>query len=300
MQAIEKKITANSTIINLINFANTGRQDLFYKSAEEYVETLSVNGDVRGRMKRLLNEKPGKVMQLSDLPNNVKNLISISPQGNDNLFLNHAMKLFIDELSTEWKHAELFRSHNLGTRNRILLHGPTGNGKTTIAKHMAKIAGIPFVEVNCDNIVDSKVGGSAQNINILLRSIKEPCVLFWDEIDSVGKKRSVDDSSASTENSRIVNSILVNIEKMSEDTIFIAATNRMDILDPAFLRRFNSKIEVPDPSDSEKVQYINSLLEFYKLPAEVIPSGMEKKKNLSEIKVSFIDAARQYIIKKII
>src|SRR5688500_4205051 len=103
---------------------------------------------------------------------------------------------------------------------------------------------LPFVEVNSDMILDSHIGGTSRGIHSIFKELHQPCVLFWDEVDGIGYRRSGNDKAADRENDRMVNSILINLEKMGENVVFIGATNRMDIIDEAFLRRFDIKLHV--------------------------------------------------------
>ena len=271
-----------------------------YVAAEEYVETLSTSGETYSRIKSLLRARPRKMIQLDGLSHELKKLVQFSQVTEDNVYLDEITKVLLDELFLEWDNKELFREHNLPVRNKILLHGATGNGKTTIARHIAKISNLPFIEVNADIIIDSHVGTSGQNIFKLFNQVNEPCVLFWDEIDSIGRRRGKgNDNAAAVENERMVNSILVNIEKLNNDVIFIGATNRREVLDSAFLRRFDVQYELPSPNIERKNAFANQMIEYYKIPTELISVNWDSMENYSEIKLSLIDIARKYILSKI-
>jgi SpoVK/Ycf46/Vps4 family AAA+-type ATPase len=211
--------------------------------------------------------------------------------------LNDPTKLLLDDLLLEWKNTDVYKYHNLPIRNKILFHGTTGNGKTTIARHVAKLSNLPFVEVNADVIIDSRIGNSGQNISQIFNEIKEPCVLFWDEVDTIGRKRGMaNDSAAGMENERMVNSILVNIEKLSNDVIFIGATNRREVLDTAFLRRFDVQFELTAPDELQKDIFLKQLVEYYKLPESYLEIDLTKLNSYSEIKLMLMDLARKYIL----
>lgn len=299
------KFTANDAIILMIKSINTDDKNLFYTAAEKYKETLAKSGNYYYRLNNLLKEKPLKLIQLDSLSNDIKKLINTSVITEDNVFLNDTIKTLIDELIIEWKNAEAFRFHNLPVRNKILFHGATGNGKTTIAKHISKLTELPFIEINSDVMIDSHLGNTASNINRIFNQITMPCVLFWDEIDSIGKKRGIaNDSAAAHENDRMVNSILVNIDKLSNDVIFIAATNRFDVLDSAFLRRFDVKFELSQPTDTEKLDFTEKMVDYYKLPLEIISeeeqNNLSQLQSYSDIKMALMNHARKYILNNII
>ncbi len=293
-----KKISANDTIALMVNAMNSDSKDRFYTAVEQYQKTLAPNGEISWRIKRLLNEKPKQFTQLSELSVDIKKLVIQKDLCDECVYLNDNLKVFIDDLLTEWKNADIFKFHNLGVRNKILLHGPTGNGKTTVARHIARLIELPFIEVNSDLIIDSKLGSSGANIHNIFNKINMPCVLFWDEVDTIGRARGKgSNSSAGMENERMVNSVLVNLEKLSNDVIFIGATNRREVLDAAFLRRFDCQIEIGEPSILEKELFASQLIQYFKLPFENYNS-MEFK-NFSDIKLSLIDLARKHIFAEI-
>ncbi len=295
----QKKMSANEALFLMLNAINIDRKDLFYKAAEQYKSSLAQGGDASYRIGRLLSEKP-KFFSLHELPQDIKGLIRQSSEMDENAFLNEEIKSLLDELVIEWQNIEAYKYHNLPVRNKILLHGITGNGKTTIARHIAKMVNLPFMEVNSDIVVDSHLGSTGGNIFKIFEKIKQPCVLFWDEIDSIGSKRSGNsDSSATYENNRMVNSILVNLEKMNSDVVFIGATNRYDVLDSAFLRRFHVKFEVKSPTEIEKQNFVRQLMNHYNLPEMFVHSDVLEHSSYSDIKNHFVDIARRYVLEKI-
>ena len=300
IQETKNKITANDTIVSMLNYINSGKKDLFYKSVEDYASLLGKNSSIRYRINRLISEKPKEFIRLENLSSDIKNLITQSPITEDNVFLNDVTKSIIDELLLEWSNSEVYKFHNLPIRNKILFHGTTGNGKTTVAKHIAKLSNLPFVEVNSDTMIDSKIGNSGFNIHKIFNQINQPCVLFWDEVDTIGRKRGIGgDSAAGLENERMVKSILVNIEKLNNDVIFIGATNRREVLDSAFLRRFDVQFELTAPSELEKEKFAKQMIEYYKLPESFLPETLSQYNSYSEIKMMFMDLARKFILNKL-
>lgn len=293
----ENKINSNDAIVRMIESINNNSLSDFYKIADSYVSTLSYTGDNYRRIKGSINRRPAKLISLSELSSDIKKLISVTEEKDQFTFLNKDISNLINDLSAEWENREIYKFHNLTVRNKILLHGPTGNGKTTIARHIANVSRLPFVEVSSDMMIDSRLGNTGQNIRNIFNNIKEPCLIFWDEIDSVGRIRGKSSGAADTENERMVNSILVNIEKLNNDVVFIAATNRIEIIDPAFLRRFDVKYLVPTPTLSEKESYSTKLFEYYKIPPQDLILNMYD--NFSQIKDFVVDQARKYVISQL-
>jgi SpoVK/Ycf46/Vps4 family AAA+-type ATPase len=295
----EKKISANDAIVAMISAVNAGKLEMLYETAETYSNQFVRGSGTAWNIQRAINNRPRQFKSLDDLDRSVKGLLIQRNQPDKHFFLTPMLKSFIDELVFEIANAETYHFHNLGIRNKILLHGPTGNGKTTLARHIAKLIDKPFVEINSDMVVDSKLGETGQNIWNIFDSIKQPCVLFWDEVDSIGRKRSGSDNAAAFENDRMVNAMLTNIEKMSDEVIFIGATNRMDILDTAFIRRFDIKLEIPGPTEEEKIEFAKQLLEFYKLPEAYADGNLTNYKSYSDVKLHFVDNARKYVTDKL-
>ncbi len=297
-----KKLSANDTIIKLVNNMIYDRKDLFYKEAEAYKETLSASGDTYRRLHRLLLEKP-KTYELKALPHDINNLVTIPTDStNDNVFLNNSIKELLDELLIEWGNKDKYREHKIKVRNKLLFYGPTGNGKTTIARHIAELTNLPFVEINGDMLIKSTVGSTSQNINNLFNKLNMPCVLFYDEFDSVASKRSNGDKSgAETENNRMVNSLLINIEKLHEDIIFIAATNIADKMDEAILRRFDIKHEIVNPSIEQKCKFAGQLEKYYNITGWDVVSEDQLKELSSyhDIKQHYVNLTRKRILENI-
>ncbi|GFZ75275.1 ATP-dependent zinc metalloprotease FtsH [Hydrangea phyllody phytoplasma] len=135
----------------------------------------------------------------------------------------------------------------------VLLSGPPGTGKTLLAKALAGEAGVPFYAVSGSEFVEMYVGVGASRIRELFKEAKQntPCVLFIDEIDVLGGKRSNSDSGGSQEKDQTLNQLLTEMDGFTKSlgVIVIAATNRVDVLDDALLRpgRFDRQFNVGLP-----------------------------------------------------
>ncbi len=153
----------------------------------------------------------------------------------------------------EWpiKHKDAFDYVNVDAPKGILLHGPTGTGKTLIAKAIAKMTESNFISIKGPELLSKWVGESEKGVREIFRKARlaAPCIIFLDEVDALVPRRGGSSDSRVTEN--VVSQILTEIDGLEElhNVLIIGATNRLDIVDPAILRpgRFDRIIEVPLP-----------------------------------------------------
>ncbi|PKM67222.1 MAG: cell division protein FtsH [Firmicutes bacterium HGW-Firmicutes-2] len=148
----------------------------------------------------------------------------------------------------------------------VLLVGPPGTGKTLLAKAVAGEAGVPFFSISGSDFVEMFVGVGASRVRDLFENAKKnaPCIVFIDEIDAVGRKRGAGLGGGHDEREQTLNQLLVEMDGfgINEGVIVIAATNRVDILDPALLRpgRFDRKVFVgrPDVKGREEILKVHA------------------------------------------
>ena len=149
----------------------------------------------------------------------------------------------------------------------VLLIGPPGTGKTLLAKAIAGESGVPFLSIAASEFVELFVGVGASRVRDLFAKAKEksPCIIFIDEIDSIGRQRGSGIGGGNDEREQTLNQLLTELDGFADNSgiIIIAATNRPDILDSALLRpgRFDRKIEVmlPDLDGRKKILSVHSL-----------------------------------------
>ena len=157
---------------------------------------------------------------------------------------------------------------NVGARipKGVLLVGPPGTGKTLLAKAVAGEAGVPFFSISGSDFVEMFVGVGASRVRDLFEEGKRhaPCIIFIDEIDAVARQRGTGMGGGHDEREQTLNQLLVEMDGfgVNEGIIVMAATNRVDILDPAILRpgRFDRKVAVgrPDVKGREEILRVHA------------------------------------------
>ena len=170
-------------------------------------------------------------------------------------------KLELQEVVEFLKSPKKFRDVGARVPKGVLLVGPPGTGKTLFAKAVAGEAGVPFYSISGSDFVEMFVGVGASRVRDLFNQAKrtQPCIVFIDEIDAVGRKRGAGLGGGNDEREQTLNQLLVQMDGFEENEaiVIMAATNRADVLDPALLRpgRFDRQIFVnlPDVKGREAI-----------------------------------------------
>jgi len=175
----------------------------------------------------------------------------------ENLICDDKVKNQLEYFIQEHRSSEILNKYSLPIANKVLLHGHSGCGKTLASYVLAGELEKMMIVVNLGAIVSSRLGETSKNLAKLFRkAASEDCIIFIDEFDSLGKVRDYNQDHG--EMKRVVNTILQLFDYLPQSSIVIAATNQVDMVDDALLRRFDLSIKFDLPD----YEQIRSLIEL--------------------------------------
>ncbi len=214
------------------------------------------------KYKNLLENTP----TILELPYNIKGMATLEKLSDsfleDRYYLSEREKLLFNHIIQMSKANEELTKRKIRYLNSVLLYGPSGTGKTTFGQYVAYKMGLPFLYINFSNLIDSHMGSTSQNISKVFSWARDnKCVFLLDEIDTISTRRAgYDAGGTGGEMSRITVTLMQEFDRLSNEHIIIGATNRMDMMDEALLRRFSKKHEVQILTVSEKVNMVSQYL----------------------------------------
>lgn len=243
-----------------------GRDDEFRAVAEQIIdEEEKKNNRVLARsLRRTLEAGPSRpprpkaLAPLIPFPEAAGDFIElVEPRHNrqDIVLSAENVRVFLG-LMKEFRRADEIRRRGLSIRSKLLFCGPPGCGKTLCAEIFAGEQGLPLYIVKLDRLISSYLGETATNVRKIFEfARKQPCVLFFDEFDALARAR--DDSGEHNELRRVVNSLLIFIDRIAPKGFLIAATNLDQSLDPAIWRRFDEVIWFDRPDRALIAQFLS-------------------------------------------
>ncbi len=295
-------------LINLVKAGTQGDQSLFRRTVE------AVIAEERGKNHTVLADRLADAASSVRQNGHTKHQPTLFPVSNgvahdlffettpqrsmDDLVLPETTRDVCRELIEEQHRQSLLRSYNLEPRNRVLLAGEPGNGKTSLAEAIAHALMVPFVVVRYDGLIASYLGETASRLNKLFEYVRtRACVLFFDEFDTIGKERG--DVHETGEIKRVVSSLLLQIDALPSHVVVVTATNHPELLDRAVWRRFQLRLELPRPTTRDVEAYFASVETRLKFSLETLPKALAEKlqgASYSELEDFVSDISRRYVL----
>jgi SpoVK/Ycf46/Vps4 family AAA+-type ATPase len=253
-------VARSDLLLSIVRASATGDRDALRSSVEAIVaEERSKNYHILAdRLQRALNAvtvTPPSAPQPSGQAGKDTILESTPRRRLDDLILPMPVSELVRQLIEERHRADLLRAHGMQPRHRVLLSGPPGNGKTSVAEAIAEAMAVQFFTVRYDALVGSYLGETNTRLARLFDYARTvSCVLFFDEFDSIGKERG--DIHETGEIKRVVSFLL-------------AATNHAELLDRAVWRRFQLRLALPQPSHDALAVFLDRQFESWPEPAGI-------------------------------
>lgn len=290
-------------LLNLVKSGAHGDLTRFQKTVEALAaEERAKNHHVLAeRLIAQMNNsnRPKMVMPANNRHDPSHYLAEIFPrQRLDDLILSKPVQQTVNTLIQEQHRADLLRAHNLEPRHRLLLAGPPGNGKTSLAEALAESLSVPLLLVRYEGVIGSYLGETAQKLaQVFDYARSRHCVLFFDEFDVVGKERG--DTHETGEIKRVVSSLLLKIDSLPSHVVVATASNHPELLDRAVWRRFQIRLHLPMPRQGQIEEWFRKFQQRTGHVFDLTPrSFAQRLKGLSfsEIEEFGLDVLRRLVL----
>lgn len=261
-------------------------------------DTTQKNENFVNRYKSILTSEGAN---LFELPSDLRDILVCEDVSltfrEDRYFLTEEKKELAEKIVKMSHISQKLMEMSIPYKNASLLYGVPGTGKTLFGKYIAYKLGLPFCYLNFSRTVDSYMGATSKNIaKAFSYAASNPCVFMLDEVDTISCNRAGGMSGAEKEIGRVTITLLQEFDKLPNDVIVLAATNRMDLLDEAFISRCSIREEFKPFQDAEKRAMVEKFLSSVGLSiTESEMADIVKKQSQRDI----INKTIQYIADKI-
>ena len=292
-------------LVNLVRAGSQGDQNLFRSTVEAMAaeERAKHHNQLADRLEANLRAanarpKPAEVVRSFDGGHGGL-LYEIEPRRTlGSMLLPSDVLKASSELIEEQQRRDILRSYSLEPRHRVLLSGPPGNGKTTLAEAIAQELMVPLFVVRYEAVVGSFLGETSGRLKRLFDFVRtHQCVLFFDEFDTLGKERG--DTHETGEIKRVVSSLLLQIDALPSHVVVVTATNHAELLDRAVWRRFQLRLNLPGPTTEQRTAWFERFQEHLGTSLGTSPKTLATKlkvSSFSDLEQFCEDVHRRYVL----
>jgi len=292
-------------IVNLVRAGTQGDQKMFRSTVE------AMAAEERAKRHTILADRLEENLRAAAPPPKSPEVVRAFDGGHGGLLYEIQPKRSLDsilladdigtaarELIEEQRRQDLLRSYGLEPRHRVLLSGPPGNGKTTLAEGLAYELMVPLFVVRYEAVVGSFLGETSGRLKRLFDFARtHHCVLFFDEFDTLGKERG--DTHETGEIKRVVSSLLLQIDALPSHVVVVTATNHAELLDRAMWRRFELRLTLSAPTVQQRTRWFERFQERIGAPLGLAPKTLAtqlKATSFSDLEQFCRDVHRRYVL----
>lgn len=214
------------------------------------------------------------------------------------LILPYGVRDELQQMAEEHNRADLLRSFGLEPRHRVLLVGPPGNGKTSLAEAIAEALMVPMIIVRYESLIGSYLGETGNRLRSLFDYLRNrECLVFFDEFEVLGKERA--DEQETGEIKRVVSGFLLQLDALPSYVTVVAATNHPELLDRAVWRRFQLRLHLPPPGQDETLQWVEQFQARFDQPLGYSPkmlAGKLQGLSFAELEEFGTNVRRRYVL----
>ncbi|NJM10639.1 MAG: ATP-binding protein [Synechococcaceae cyanobacterium SM1_2_3] len=256
--------------------------------ADRLVSILQNAPNNVSQARRTLGENGAHSFVLEQTPERPLDMLVLAPE----------TEALCRELITEQHRSDLLKAYGLSPRHKLLVAGPPGNGKTTLAESIAYELAVPLLVVRYENLIGSFLGETGSRLQKVFDYARtQHCVLFFDEFEILGKERG--DNRETGEIKRVVGTLLTQIDRLPDYVVTIAASNHPELLDRAAWRRFQLRITLPAPTRNQIARFVESFAEKRRFQFNLASGTIAEKlsgHSFAEVEEFCVDVFRQAIL----